>query len=98
MKRLLGLILALCLVFSLTADALAATKMQITKQPESATTNQKGTVSFSIGYKGSVTAITWYFINPATGEKVTAKKIPPAMASFPRPFSKIFRSFFFISV
>ena len=34
MKKLIGIILTLCLVLSLTVSALAASKPEITKQPE----------------------------------------------------------------
>ena len=74
MKKILGLVLVLCLVLSFATDALAAKKVQITKQPESATTNKQGTVKFSIKIKGSAN-ITWYFVNPATGEKTTGRKL-----------------------
>ena len=74
MKKFLGLVLVLCLVLSFAAEGLAAGKLQITKQPESATTNKQGTVKFSIKVKGSAN-ITWYFVNPVTGEKTTGRKI-----------------------
>ena len=48
MKKLLGIVLTLCLVLTLAADAFAASKPEITKQPETATTSKKGAVSFSI--------------------------------------------------
>lgn len=75
MKKLLGIILTLCIVLSLAADAFAASKPEITKQPETATTSKKGTVSFSIAVKGSVSSYTWYFVNPETGDKISGKKL-----------------------
>lgn len=75
MKKLLGIILTLCLVLTLAADAFAASKPEITKQPETATTSKKGAVSFSISVKGTVSSYTWYFINPETGDKVSGKKL-----------------------
>ena len=69
MKKLLGIILTLCLVLTLAADAFAASKPEITKQPETATTSKKGAVSFSISVKGTVSSYTWYFVNPETGDK-----------------------------
>lgn len=42
MKKLLGIILTLCLVLTLAADAFAASKPEITKQPETATTSKRG--------------------------------------------------------
>ena len=75
MKKIIGLVLAFCLVFSLVAGAFADSKPTITKQPETSTTSKKGAVSFSISVKGTVSSYTWYFINPATGEKVSGKKL-----------------------
>lgn len=75
MKKLIGIILALCLVLSLTVSALAASKPEITKQPETATTSKKGAVSFSVTVKGTVSSYTWYFVNPETGDKVSGKKL-----------------------
>lgn len=74
MKRILGLILVLCLVFSVAAECFAAGKPEFKKQPQSATTNKKGTVKFSCKVTGAE-AITWYFVNPATGEKISGKKL-----------------------
>ena len=75
MKKLIGIILTLCLILTLAADAFAASKPEITKQPETATTSKKGAVSFSISVKGSVSSYTWYFINPETGDKISGKKL-----------------------
>ena len=75
MKKLIGIILTLCLVLSLTVSALAASKPEITKQPETATTSKKGAVSFSVTVKGTVSSYTWYFVNPETGDKVSGKKL-----------------------
>lgn len=72
MKKLISFLLVFCLVLGLTSVALAAPK--ITKQPESATTDEKGTVSFSVkasDYKG----LTWRFLDPATGKETTGKKL-----------------------
>ena len=75
MKKIIGLVLAFCLVFSLVAGAFADSKPTITKQPETSTTSKKGAVSFSISVKGTVSSYTWYFINPATGEKVSGSQL-----------------------
>ena len=75
MKKYLAFLLILCIVFSFAANAFAASKPTIVKQPESATTNQKGTVSFSVSVKGKVASYTWYFVNPATGEKISGSKL-----------------------
>ena len=77
MKRFLGLVLALCLILGIAAEAAAAGKPVFSQQPESATTDRKGTVSFSVKVKanGSKVSYTWYFVNPATGEKVSGKNL-----------------------
>ena len=75
MKKYLAFLLILCIVFAFAANAFAASKPTITKQPESATTNQKGSVSFSVSVKGRVASYTWYFVNPATGEKISGSKL-----------------------
>ena len=75
MKKILGLILALCLVLVLAADAFAAGKPAITKQPVSATTSKKGTVSFSVKTSGSIQSLTWYFIDPVSGKSYSGKQL-----------------------
>ena len=73
MKKLIAFLLTLSLLLGVCSLALAAGP-SISKQPESATTDEKGTVSFQIkasGYKG----LTWRFVNPATGEETTGKKL-----------------------
>ncbi len=79
MKKILGLILTLCLVLVLAADAFAAGKPAITKQPESATTSKKGTVSFSVKTSGSIQSLTWYFVDPVSGKSYTGKQLPKAI-------------------
>jgi hypothetical protein len=74
MKKIIGLILVFCLLFTFTADAFAAGKPKITKQPVNGTV-KKGKVSFQVKVSGSVDSISWYLINPDTGEAVTAKKL-----------------------
>ena len=75
MKKIIVLVLALCLVVVFASEAFAAGKPTITKQPETSTTSKKGAVSFSISVKGTVDSYTWYFINPENGEKVSGKKL-----------------------
>ena len=75
MKRILAMILTVCLVLGIAASALAAAKPEFSQQPKSATTSKKGTVSFSVKIKGTVSNITWYFVNPQTGEKITGKNL-----------------------
>ena len=74
MKKIIGLILVFCLLFTFMADAFAAGKPKITKQPVNGTV-KKGKVSFQVKVSGSVDSISWYLINPDTGEAVTAKKL-----------------------
>ena len=77
MKRFLALVLMLCLVLGIAAEAFAAGKPEFVEHPKSATTNKKGTVSFSVKVKanGAKVQYSWYFVNPATGEKVSGKKL-----------------------
>lgn len=74
MKKLIGLILALSLVFSFAADAFAAGRPKITKQPETATT-KKGKAVFSITVTGTVDSYTWYFTDPSTDETISGQKL-----------------------
>ena len=85
MKKLLGIVLTLCLVLTLAADAFAASKPEITKQPETATTSKKGAVSFSISVKGTVSSYTWYFVNPETGDKISGKSCHPTLRVLKSP-------------
>ena len=79
MKKTIGLILVFILVCAVAANAFAAGKPKITKQPETATTNKKGTVSFSIKTSGTVKSIIWHFIDPETGNDYTGKKLSGAV-------------------
>lgn len=74
MKKVFSLALAFCFVFLFIADACAA-KPSIKKQPESATTTEDRTVSFSVTAGGDVSSYSWFFVNPATGKKVSGKKL-----------------------
>ena len=75
MKKCIALILTVCLVLSMTVTALAAGKPKITEQPESATTDEKGTVTFKIK-ASNIGGLTWRFVNPETGEEITGKNLP----------------------
>lgn len=79
MKRIIGLVLVFVLVFAVAANAFAASKPKITKQPESATVKKGGKVSFSIKTSGTVNTIIWYFVDPATGNSYTGKKLSSAV-------------------
>jgi len=74
MKRIVSIIVTLCLVLSCTAVAFAKAGPTIVKQPESQTTDAKGKVTFECKVKNA-TSITWYFVDPATGEKTSARNI-----------------------
>ena len=76
MKRIVGLILVFCLVFSLVAEALAAPKWEIVEQPQSVTNEKKKTVTVSIKVKGNGVKYQWVFVNPEDPEdKVTGKNL-----------------------
>lgn len=74
MKRILWLILAMTLIFVFTADAFAASKPKITKQPVDGTV-KKGKVTFTCEITGEIDALSWYFVNPETQEKIASKNI-----------------------
>ena len=74
MKKILALLLTLCLVLGIASAALAAGAPKITKQPVSATTDKNGKVTFSLKVKNAK-GITWKFINPENGEEILASQI-----------------------
>ena len=77
MKRTIAFLLCLVLALAVSVPALAAGAPKISKQPETATVSEKGTVSFSIkatNFRG----LTWKFVNPETGEEFTGKTISSA--------------------
>jgi hypothetical protein len=76
MKRIVGLILVFCLVFSLFAEALAAPKWEIVQQTKCETNEKKKTVSLSVKVKGKGIKYQWVFVNPEDPEdKVTGKNL-----------------------
>lgn len=79
MKKIIGLVLALILVFAVTADAFAASKPKITKQPQTQTVKKGGKVSFEVKTSGTVKSRTWYFVDPVSGNKYTGKQLPAAV-------------------
>ena len=81
MKKILAMILVLCLLLGISSAALAAGAPKITKQPTSQTTNKKGTVTFSFSAKNYNTNDSgWRFVNPATGEEYTGPQMRELLA------------------
>ena len=72
MKRLIGFLMALCLLLGCVGPAFA--KLEITEQPVTQTVPEKGKVTFSFNVSGQK-SITWVFVNPETGEETTARNI-----------------------
>ena len=79
MKKIIGLILVFILLFAVASDAFAGSRPQITKNPETATVKKGGKVTFSIKTKGTVATIIWYFVDPATGNEYSGKKLSGAV-------------------
>ena len=74
MKRIVGLILVFCLVFSLFAEAMAEPKWEIVEQPKCTTTKKSTTISIKV--KGKGVKYQWVFVNPEDPEdKVTGKNL-----------------------
>jgi len=72
MKKVVSLLLVLCLVLGIASVALAAGAPRINKHPESKTTNKNRQVTFSIDAENfSQKESGWRFINPETGEEFT---------------------------
>ncbi len=74
MKRSLSILLVLCLLLGVCTVAFAASKPSITSQPESQTVEQGAKLVLSIKARG-YTGLTWYFIDPATGEQYSGRKL-----------------------
>ena len=75
MKKIIGLILVFCFLFAAAANAFAAGKPKIVKQPENGTTDKKGKVTFSVKTSGTVSSYTWYFVDPETNTSYSGKKL-----------------------
>ena len=76
MRKIIAVILVLCLVLGLSSAALAAGAPKITKQPTSQTTDKNGKVTFSFRAKNySAKDSGWRFVNPATGEEFTGPQV-----------------------
>ena len=83
MKRIVGLILVFCLVFSMIAEAAAEPKWEITEQTKVTVKEKKGkatSVTVTVKAKGKGIKYQWVFVDPedssrtSTGKKV-AKEI-----------------------
>ena len=75
MKRILGIILMVCLVFSLVSEAFAAPDWEIIEQPKCTTT--KKSIVLSIKTKGTGIKYQWVFVNPEDpDDTVTGKNLP----------------------
>ena len=77
MKRILGLILVCCLVFSVFAEAFAAPKWEITEQTKAVTNEKKKTVTITVKVKpAGKMKFQWVFVDPENPERTsTGKKI-----------------------
>ena len=74
MKRIVSLILILCLMCSFAAEALAAAKWEITQQTKCTTT--KKSVTISVKVKGKGVKYQWIFVNPDDpDDTVTGKNL-----------------------
>ena len=74
MKRAIVFLLMLCMLLGCFASAFA--KLEILEQPVSQTVRERGKATFSFKVaKQQQMGITWYFVNPDTGEEITGKNI-----------------------
>ncbi len=74
MKRILTFLLVLSLIVSCSVVAFAAGRPTITQQPQVAAGKSKNSIVISIEAK-SFDSLTWYFVNPASGEKTSGRNI-----------------------
>ena len=83
MKKIVSLLIVLCLLLGISSVALAAGAPKITKQPTTQTTNKKGTVTFTFSAKNYNTNDSgWRFVNPATGEEYTGPQMRELLAEY----------------
>ena len=75
MKKIVALLLICCLTLGLATAYAAGPK--ITKQPEFGKSKTETTVVIEIKAK-SYKGLTWRFVNPDTGEELTAKELSKA--------------------
>ncbi len=79
MKRILSFILVMSLLVGVCAVAFAATRPSISGQPESQSVEEGGKLVFTVKARG-YTGLTWYFINPATGEQYSGRTLDKQIA------------------
>ncbi len=78
MKRLLSILMILCILLGVFGVAFAA-KPSITKQPENQTVKKGGTITISLEAKNADGGITWHFKSPA-GKEYTGRKLSDAVS------------------
>ncbi len=74
MKRVFAFLLVFCMILGCCVSAYAAVRPVITQQPQAAPTEPGGKMVVTIKAH-SFDSLTWYFVDPATGEKTSARKI-----------------------
>jgi len=83
MKRIVGLILVLCLVLSVVAEAVAEPKWEITQQTKITVKEKKGkatSITISVKAKGKGIKYQWVFVDPENPERTsTGKKVAKAI-------------------
>ena len=83
MKRIVGLILVFCLVFSVIAEAIAEPKWEITQQTKVTVKEKKGkatSITISVKAKGKGIKYQWVFVDPENPERTsTGKKVAKAI-------------------
>lgn len=76
MKKIVSLLLILCLVLGIASAALAAGAPRINKQPETQKTEKNRQATFKIDAENfSQKESGWRFVNPATGEEFTVVQL-----------------------
>ena len=83
MKRIVGLVLVFCLVFSMIAEAVAEPKWEITQQTKVTVKEKKGKatlVTVTVKAKGKGIKYQWVFVDPENPERTsTGKKVAKAI-------------------
>ena len=80
MKKIVSLLVVLCLVLGVTCSALAVGAPKITEQPVSVTTDKKGSVTLSFrGLDFAPNESSWHFIEPDTGKEWTGPQLRDEM-------------------